>query len=139
MSNIDFIKREMTFAQPVEKVWQAITQPQHIAQWFGDNAVFELKEGAEGYFEWKTMCEGKYAMKVVSVNPENYFAYMWMNDPDVPFEASGATLVEWTLKSTVSGKTHLVLIESGFKQQQHRKMNIQGWLQELGHLAEYLA
>lgn len=139
MSDIDFIKRELTFNQPIEKVWDAITQPDQIANWFGDTAIFELQEGAEGYFEWRTMCEGKYAMKVISVNPMNYFAYMWMNDPDVPFEASDATLVEWTLNRTVNGKTHLVLIESGFKQKQHRKMNIQGWHQELLHLLEYLS
>lgn len=139
MSDIDFIKREITFNQPLEKVWHAITTPKEIAKWFGDCAEFELKEGAEGFFEWHDECEGRFAMKVISVNPQNYFAYMWMNDPDVPFDASEATLVEWTLKPTVSGKTHLVLIESGFKQGQHRKMNIQGWRQELGHLSEFLA
>lgn len=139
MSDIDFIKREITYNQPLETVWSAITDPKQIAKWFGDSAAFELKEGAEGYFEWQNECEGRFAMKVISVNPQNYFAYMWMNDPDVPFSASDATLVEWTLKPTVSGKTHLVLIESGFKQNQHRKMNIQGWRQELGHLHKFLA
>ena len=107
--------------------------------WFGSGANFKLEEGAQGYFEWEVECEGRFAIKIHSIVKPTYFAWKWMYEADVPFEESKATLVEWTLKRTVNGKTHLLLFESGFREEEHRKMNIQGWLQELGDLQQYLA
>lgn len=139
MSNvINFIKRELVINQPIEKVWQAITDPNELSTWFGSAAQFELTENAEGFFEWQEECEGRFAMKIASIQKPGYFAWHWMYEADIPFCMEQATLVEWTLRAAVNGKTHLILIESGFKEETHRKMNIQGWLQELGDLERYL-
>lgn len=139
MSNNNFIKRELVISQPIDKVWHAITDAEEVAKWFGSHAKFELLEGAEGYFEWQEECEGRFAMKIQTIKKPGYFAWHWMHEADVPFALEGATLVEWTLKSTVNGKTHLMLLESGFREQEHKKMNIQGWLQELADLEKFLA
>ncbi len=135
---LDFIKKELTIDQPIETVWKAITDPKVVSEWFGSHAEYELKEGAIGYFEWTEECPGKYAMQISTIKRPNYFAWYWMYDPDVPFELEKATLVEWMLQSTISGKTHLTLIESGFREEHHRKMNINGWNQELADLSEWL-
>lgn len=135
----NFIKRELVLNQPIEKVWQAITDPVEVAKWFGSHAAFELAEGAEGYFEWQEECEGRFAMKIQSINKPGYFSWHWMHEADVPFSREGATFVEWTLKTTVTGKTHLMLLESGFREMAHKKMNIQGWIQELADLETFLA
>ncbi|XOV78315.1 MAG: SRPBCC domain-containing protein [Aestuariibacter sp.] len=138
MMNIDFIRKEMTLNHPIEKVWETITEPTSVAKWFGSNACYELQEGAQGYFEWQEHCAGRYAMQIVKIQPVSCFAWRWMYEKDVPFEQSQSTLVEWTLKPTVSGKTHLLLIESGFSDEHRRKMNVQGWNQELNDLRLYL-
>lgn len=94
MNSIDLIKKEVTFASPIEKVWAAITEPTQLSQWFGNHAVFELREGAMGYFEWTNICKGKYAMQIKSIRAPYYFAWYWMYDPDIKFELEKATLVE---------------------------------------------
>lgn len=137
--SINFIKRELVLNHQIEKVWASITQPTALRQWFGSDANFDLKEGALGYFEWTEECEGRFAMQVKAIKPYSYFAYKWMYDADVAFIDEQATLVEWLLQPTVSGKTHLVMIESGFREEKHRKMNMQGWLQELNDLELYMS
>jgi uncharacterized protein YndB with AHSA1/START domain len=136
--NIDFIKKEMTLNHKIETVWKFITDPDCVGQWFGSCAHYELQEGAQGYFEWQEKCAGKYAMKIIKINPMSQFAWRWMFEKNVPFKQSQSTLVEWTLKPTVSGKTHLLLIESGFSDEHKRKLNIQGWHQELNNLCKIL-
>lgn len=136
--SIDFIKKEMTLKQPIDKVWRAITEPTSVSKWFGSDAQYQLEKGAVGYFEWQNMCAGRYAMQIVDIKPQTYFAWRWMFDKDVAFDEAQSTLVEWTLKPTLSGKTHLILIESGFTEEHRRKMNIQGWNEELQDLAAFL-
>ena len=135
---IDSIHRELVFSSPIKRVWSAITQPQEVKQWFGSDAHYELIEGSVGYFEWQEECEGKYALRIESIQPVSYFAWRWMNDADVPFSEQGSTLVEWHLKEIETGGTRLILVESGFLSNRFRDMNIEGWLYELHDLATFL-
>lgn len=134
----NFIKSELLLKHPIEKVWKAITYPNEVAAWFGSSAQFELKEGAEGFFEWQEECEGRFAMKIKEIKEPTYFAWYWMYQPDVAFDLDIATLVEWTLTETPRRHTKLVLLESGFREEEHRQMNVKGWIQELGDLEQYL-
>ena len=136
--SIDPIVRELNFTTPIEQVWQAITDPQAVAQWFGSSAEFELIEGSLGYFAWQQECEGKFAMRIETISPPRYFVWRWMAKQDVPFDPSSSTLVQWQLSSTEAKGTKLVLTESGFIQAKQRKMNEQGWTEELDDLTRYL-
>lgn len=136
--SINFIKKELTLSQPIEVVWEAVTNPAEIKQWFGSDAVFTLEVGNEGYFEWQNECEGRFAMKIVEIKAPKYFAWRWMFEADVPYSDKGSTQVEWHLYKTVSGGTHLLLLESGFDQQAHRKMNIEGWNSELADFKQFI-
>lgn len=138
MSNdIDKIERQLEFAQPLDRVWLAITDPAEIRQWFGSDAQFDLKEGNIGFFEWQEECEGKFAMQIVRINAPTYFAWRWMLKEDVPFTLEHSTLVEWTL-GEIPGGTKLTMKESGFASAKHHQMNTQGWDQELADLEQYL-
>lgn len=136
---IDSITRELIFKAPVERVWAAITAPEEVRQWFGSDAQFELQEGHIGYLEWEEECEGRFAMKIVSVDTPHYFAWRWMAEADTPYADEASTLVEWRLESTKEGGTRLFLTESGFMQTKSRDMNIEGWMHELHDLTLYLA
>lgn len=131
------IERKINFRQPVEKVWRAITDAAQIKQWFGSDCVFEFCEGGEGYFEWEEECEGKFAMKIETINEPHYFAWRWMLKEDIPFDKTQSTLVEWHLSKTDKG-TLLRLTESGFVDAKHVEMNIQGWDQELADLQAFV-
>jgi len=47
MEASDRIERTMTFHVPRELVWEAITQPESISKWFGDDTELELTPGGE--------------------------------------------------------------------------------------------
>ena len=41
------VRRTITIAAPIEKVWAAVTEPEHISRWFGQTTVLdELAVGA---------------------------------------------------------------------------------------------
>ena len=138
-NKIDSIVREMTFNKSIDVVWRAITDPKEVASWFGSAAHYNLKEGALGYFEWEDECEGRFALRIESVNEPQYFAWRWMHNQDVDFDENTSTLVEWELTSVSESETTLVLTESGFAEAKHRGQNVEGWEQELGDLEKYLS
>lgn len=45
---LTFVRR---LAHPQEKVWRAVTEPEHLAVWFPDRIVGEMKAGASLRFE----------------------------------------------------------------------------------------
>lgn len=137
-NKIDTIVREVTFNAPIQQVWNALTDPKEIQLWFGSAATFELERGALGYFEWEEECEGRFAMRVETIEEPTYFSWRWMFQQDAVFDQAESTLVEWTLKTSDSGGTLLRLTESGFAEAKHRQANIQGWEQELADLEAYM-
>jgi uncharacterized protein YndB with AHSA1/START domain len=46
------ITRSIDIHAPAEKVWAAITEPELIAQWFGDTCDFDATPGSTGTFGW---------------------------------------------------------------------------------------
>ncbi|NVK57218.1 MAG: SRPBCC domain-containing protein [Alteromonadaceae bacterium] len=134
---IDAITRILEFSHPVERVWQAITDPTEVANWFGSDASYELQEGAIGYFEWENECVGKISMKIENIQPYSYFAWRWMQEPGQPYDDDTSTLVEWHLEPTQTG-TRLTMTESGFAALKQQQLNVKGWQLELHDLYQYV-
>ncbi len=137
----DAIERTLVLPVSPERVWAAITEPAQLSRWFGEEAVFELKPGAEGSFGWGG--DERFRMRVVAVEPPRRFAYHWHHqratDPTIPFDRFPHTLVDFVLTG-VEGGTELRLTESGFaafEEPDYSKCladNEGGWTDELGHL-----
>jgi uncharacterized protein YndB with AHSA1/START domain len=144
----DSIERETTIEAPVERVWELLTQAQHVGQWFGDaGAEIELREGGEMIVLWRE--HGSVRARIEAVEPHTRFAYRWapFKDPggDEPVEGN-STLVEFTLAPDGDG-TRLRVVESGFaslaasdeRRAENHAGNTEGWAAELGDLADYAA
>lgn len=130
------IERKLTLKAPQSKVWDALTDPENLGQWFGQNAHFELTPKSMGWFEWQE--HGKFFMRIEAFDPKNYFAWRWMSEKDVVFDKSKTTLVEWNLTPLASGGTTLIMTESGFLTPKSRNDNVEGWQEELDHLQTFL-
>jgi uncharacterized protein YndB with AHSA1/START domain len=137
----DRIERTVELAHPQEKVWAAITTPEGLSSWFGDEVEIDLRPGGTGEMRW--VKEGFTArMRVERVEPPTVFGYTW-GVYGLPDEDPRRTYVEFTLEP-VSGGTRLTVVESGFAQLPeavYRKAfdgNTDGWRQELAELAAYL-
>jgi uncharacterized protein YndB with AHSA1/START domain len=130
----DRIERTMTFHVARELVWDAITQPESISRWFGDDTELELTPGGEAVFRWG---EIEVRGKVETVEPPSRFSYRW--EPSHTPTGGPTTLVEFMLEE-IDGGTRLTLVESGFASlvPESRQENEYGWDDELSHLREFL-
>ena len=142
----DHIERETVINAPVERVWELITQAEHLGRWFGDaGAEIDLRPGGAMTLRWTEY--GTTRGRVVTVEPHTRFSYRWapFKDPsgDEPGEGN-STLVEFTLQPEGDG-TRLRVVESGFaslatsdaQRQQNLKGNTEGWEFETGELRAY--
>jgi uncharacterized protein YndB with AHSA1/START domain len=142
----DIIERETVINAPVERVWELITQAEHLGRWFGDaGAEIDLRPGGAMALRWTEY--GTTCGRVVAVEPHTRFSYRWapFKDPsgDEPGEGN-STLVEFTLQPEGDG-TRLRVVESGFaslatsdaQRQQNLTGNTEGWEFETGELRAY--
>jgi uncharacterized protein YndB with AHSA1/START domain len=142
----DQIERETVINAPVERVWELITEAEHLGRWFGDaGAEIDLRPGGAMVLRWTEY--GTSRGRVVAVEPRTRFSYRWapFKDPggEEPVEGN-STLVEFTLQPA-GDATRLRVVESGFASlatsaEQRAKNfngNTEGWEHETGELREY--
>ncbi len=137
------IEHEITIEAPRERVWQVLTQPRHVAEWFGDSAEIDLRPGGKAVFGWKE--HGQFQATVEKVVPHDFFSYRWAHEADEAPVTGRSTLVEFTLIAE-GADTRLKVVESGFdrlslppeQQRKHAEENTEGWHQELEELRQYV-
>ncbi|MBC7589727.1 MAG: SRPBCC domain-containing protein [Salinibacterium sp.] len=121
-------------------VWEAITAPELITEWFGDTATFDrLDVGGKGVFGWAHY--GDIPVEIVEIIEPAVFAFRWANH----LTKDGDTLVRFTLDEVADG-TLLRVVESGFdrlncgdeRRRGHAEDNREGWDAELDELVAFL-
>jgi uncharacterized protein YndB with AHSA1/START domain len=115
---VDRIQRDVMISAPPEVVWEVVTEPEHVKEWFAD-AAFEARAGTTGTISG-------HEIRIEEVEPPRRFSFRW-----------NALLVEFTLTAEEGG-TRLSLVESGFDggggyQAEHEA----GWTKYLGQLRDY--
>lgn len=139
------IEREIVIEAPVERVWSALTEPEHLGQWFGVQAPSEvdLRQGGSMIFDHGE--HGRFPASIVRYEPQAAFAYRWASDfPGQWPDTGNSTLVEFTLVAEGDG-TRLRVVETGFadlalpedKRWSSFQDNTAGWREELGKLRKY--
>lgn len=88
-------------AAPAE-VWRTLVEPAQLERWIADRATVQPEVGGAYDFGWD---HGP--MRILELEPDRRLAYSWQRpgDPD--------TVVTWELDGS-GGRTHLVLVHSGF-------------------------
>jgi uncharacterized protein YndB with AHSA1/START domain len=141
---MDSIEREIVIAAPVERVWAVLTEPEHIAGWFGDSATGDTSVGGELILGWKE--HGNFPVVVERNDPPHAFAFRWTVTESAGEKPrpGNSTLVEFTLRPE-GDRSRLRVVESGFasldipadEQAKHAEGNQDGWRQELDELRAY--
>lgn len=133
------ITRSIDISAPAGRVWAAITDPELIAQWFGDKAEFDATPGGTGSFGWPE--HGTFRVVVEHVEVPKTLVYRWAREAGVDPVPGNSTLVRFDL-TEIEGGTRLVLVETGFEElgdpQGAHADNVGGWKAELGELVEFL-
>jgi uncharacterized protein YndB with AHSA1/START domain len=139
------VRRTISIAAPLEKVWAAITQAEHIARWFPQRAELDpVAVGAGGVLHFDGYDDLPIAVE--ELDEPRMIAYRWSNsvgetaDPS-RVDPEHSTVFRFTLQP-VDGGTQLTVVETGFdtladpaaSMEDHRS----GWDSELDELVAYL-
>lgn len=138
----DWIEREIMIDASRERVWAVLTDPKHVAGWFGDTAEIALQPGGKAEFGWSE--HGTCQAIVQRVQPPEFFSYRWARGMGIEPSDGHSTLVEFSLTEVPTG-TLLRVVETGFasldcsvaEQDKAAKDNTEGWIAELADLKEY--
>jgi uncharacterized protein YndB with AHSA1/START domain len=139
----DAIEREIVIDAPLSVVWSIVTEAQHLAGWFSDEAELDLRSGGRMLLTWRE--HGTFQGRVETVDPPRLFAFRWQTRKG-EFSETNSTLVVITLEAEETG-TRLRVVESGFAtlpwpedaRARYAEENSRGWLTELDELRHYLA
>jgi uncharacterized protein YndB with AHSA1/START domain len=139
---VDEIRRELVVEAPIERVWNALTSAEELAQWFGDSAEIELEPGGRARIGWSDYDSITDCIVEVVDRPTK-FSFRWEAISGTPVEVQ-STLVEFTLRQE-GDSTHVTLLEIGFADlpdevyEERLAKNSSGWDAELDDLQTYLA
>jgi uncharacterized protein YndB with AHSA1/START domain len=77
-------EREILLPAPRDDVWDALTDPERLEEWFANEVELDLRPGGEATFRWANG-EERHAV-VETVEPEERLALRWEGgDGDVVF------------------------------------------------------
>ncbi|MCX6395146.1 MAG: SRPBCC domain-containing protein [Propionibacteriales bacterium] len=138
--------REVHIEATPEIVFDVVSSPQHLEQWWPDEASFA--PDAAGYLRFGDCSQGgkKVGISVVEATPFRLFAFRWTQEIGSVPTAKNSLLVRFELEPSGSG-TVLTMVESGFddrdlddervlaEYQDHES----GWDHFLGRLPAYAA
>ncbi len=136
----DRIERSVELAHPPAKVWAALTTPEGLSAWFGDEATIDLRPGGAAAMTFHSGL--RVDMRVERVEEPAVFGFTWRL-PDLPEDDPRRTYVEFTLEAMGAG-TRLRVVETGFAQLPYDSRpktydsHAEGWARELGELTSAL-
>ncbi|WP_217178839.1 SRPBCC domain-containing protein [Streptomyces sp. AC495_CC817] len=138
------VRRTIRIEAPVERVWSAVTEPEHISRWFGQTVLAGQGAGATGTMTFPDY--GAIPLRVEEYDEPHRITYCWGNDdaqdarPDV-LDPATSTVFTFTLEA-VDGGTQLTVVESGFERTSDPRANLashgEGWTLELDKLVALL-
>lgn len=85
------LRLERPLPHPPEKVWRALTTPEHLAQWFPSTVRLDLRQGGEIVFD-----DGDTRGVVTDLDPPRLFAFSWGDTDHLRWEvhpADGGSLL----------------------------------------------
>jgi uncharacterized protein YndB with AHSA1/START domain len=80
------IRKEIVLPAPRDDVWEALTEPERLEDWFANDVDLDLRPGGGATFRWSNG-EERHAT-VTEVEPERRLAFDWEDEGTVAFELS---------------------------------------------------
>jgi uncharacterized protein YndB with AHSA1/START domain len=139
------IEREIHIAAAPEIVFDVVSSPEHLANWFPDEAELDPTPGGKGVFTFHTPGGEHVApVTVVDAQPYSLFSFRWSQDEGEPATETNSLLVRFELVPD-SGGTLLKMTESNFDGRGLDDARVladyedhtQGWSQIMPRLAPY--
>ncbi|GAA4167406.1 SRPBCC domain-containing protein [Gryllotalpicola koreensis] len=111
------IRRELYIEAAPEIVFDVISKPEHVAQWWPDTADYELVPGAAGEITFRDRGRGvkTESLTVIEVDRPRSFSFRWTHPAGESAEAGNSLLVTFELVPTGEG-TVVKFVETGFRE-----------------------
>ena len=110
------IERDIQVDASPEVVFEVISRPEHMREWWPDDARFETVVGAPGELVWRNTETGETTtveLAVVEVDPPKRFSFRWcFTEPD---RSGNSLLVTFDLLA-IDGGTRIRMTETGFRE-----------------------
>lgn len=143
------IEREIHIEATPEVVYEVISTPEHLREWWPDEAELEPVPGATGVisFGGRATPEAKVApLTVVEADPPRRFSFRWVYDEGETATPTNSLLVTFELVPSGAG-TLLRFTETGFREkgweatvlEEHYREHVTGWDYFLPRLVAYVA
>jgi uncharacterized protein YndB with AHSA1/START domain len=143
----DVIRKQVELRAPLERVWQAISDPAEFGSWFKVRLDGPFEPGIEqtGQMTYPGYEHMPWKARVVAVEPPHRLAFDWphMDDQERVREDWPWTRVEFRLEAQGEG-TLLTVTESGFDalppetRDNSYRQNEGGWEQQTGNIAAHV-
>jgi len=139
------IEREIYVDASPEVAYEVVSSPEHISQWWSDDADFEASPGAVGELVWgeRTMVV---PITVVEAVPPRLFSFRWVYSGDKVDDSANSLLVTFELTPSGTG-TRIRLVETGFREmgweaakvEEAYREHVTGWDTFIPRLGTYIA
>jgi uncharacterized protein YndB with AHSA1/START domain len=93
------VRKEIVLPAPREEVWDALTDPERLADWFANDVELDLRLGGRARFRWDNGEER--CATVTELEPGERLAFAWAEEGEVGF----------TLEDDADG-TRLTVVET---------------------------
>lgn len=137
------IAREIYVEAPPEVVFEVVSRPEHLAQWWPDEARYDPTPGSVGEIAFGDTVE---TFTVVDVRPPRTFSFRWTHPADQAAAPGNSLLVTFDLAPSGAG-TRLIMTETGFRErgwevavlEEQYRDHAAGWDFFLARLSPYAA
>jgi uncharacterized protein YndB with AHSA1/START domain len=131
------IERELHIDASPEVVFEVLSSPEYIRDWWSAETEFEAQRGATSRFAWTDEQTGRVEstpFTVVEVDPPRTFSFRWVYDDDAVVGPGNSLLVMFELVAAGEGTT-VRFRETGFRErgweaavlEAHYNDHRQGW------------
>jgi uncharacterized protein YndB with AHSA1/START domain len=142
------IEREIHVDASPDVVFEVISSPAHIREWWNAETDIESAAGAVGELVWSDCHTGRsqvVPITVVDAQPPRLFSFRWVHPSGAVATPANSLLVTFELVPSGEG-TVVRLTETGFREigweaavlEERYNEHIVGWDTHLAHLGEYL-
>lgn len=138
------IDRELYIDAAPEIVFEVVSDPAQVKEWWPDDAHYEVVVGSEGEILFGDPEAGgkAVALTVVEVDPPTRFAFRWTHGAGKPAVKGNSLLVTFDLAPKGDG-TLLTFRETGFREmgweaavlEQNHQDHVNGWNRFLPRIA----
>ena len=136
------VKTGTTIQAPVDKVWQALTDPAMIKEYlFGTNTITDWKPGSEIIFQGEYEGKQYWDKGIILENELNRkisYSY-WSGFSGLEDKPENYSTVTYTLEPVENGKTKFTWTQKGFsneKGQQHSQSGMKAFLEQMKGIME---